>query len=86
MAHVVSGFAPMINNNQYRKYQGLQAITLDGQEIRGEITPLGNFVLVRTKDTLAATSGGVLLPDQVSLDRILSCTFYIMVHKLHVSK
>jgi len=39
---------------------------LDGQEIRGPITPLGNFVLVRTKDTLAATGGGILLPDQVS--------------------
>mmetsp|Transcript_5930 Transcript_5930/g.11210 ORF Transcript_5930/g.11210 Transcript_5930/m.11210 type:complete len:93 (-) Transcript_5930:1680-1958(-) len=67
LANVVTGFAPMINRNQYTKNQGLQAITLDGQEIRGEITPLGNFVLVRTKDTLAATSGGVLLPDQVSL-------------------
>ena len=38
---------------------------LDGQEIRGPITPLGNFVLVRTKDTLSATGGGILLPDQV---------------------
>lgn len=43
-------------------------MTLDGQEIRGEITPLGNFVLVRTKDTLAATGGGILLPDQ-SIER-----------------
>ena len=40
---------------------------LDGQEIRGPITPLGNFVLVRTKDTLSATGGGILLPDQVRL-------------------
>ena len=38
--------------------------TLDGHEIRGPITPLGNFVLVRVKDTLTATSGGILLPDQ----------------------
>lgn len=38
--------------------------TLDGKKIRGPITPLGNFVLVRTKDTLAATEGGILLPDQ----------------------
>jgi len=41
---------------------------LDGKKIRGPITPLGNFVLVRTKDTLAATDGGILLPDQ-SLER-----------------
>jgi chaperonin GroES len=38
--------------------------TLDGEEIRGPITPVGNFILVRVKDTLTATSGGILLPDQ----------------------
>jgi chaperonin GroES len=38
--------------------------TLDGEELRGPITPLGNFCLVRTKDTLTATDGGILLPDQ----------------------
>jgi chaperonin GroES len=38
--------------------------TLDGEEIRGPITPLGNFVLVKVKDTLTATDGGILLPDQ----------------------
>jgi len=37
---------------------------LDGEDIRGPITPLGNFVLVRTKDALSATAGGILLPDQ----------------------
>jgi chaperonin GroES len=40
------------------------AITLDGSEIRGPITPLGNLVLVKVKDTLTATGGGILLPDQ----------------------
>lgn len=38
--------------------------TLDGEEIRGPIQPVGNFVLVRVKDTLTATEGGILLPDQ----------------------
>lgn len=38
--------------------------TLDGKDIRGPITPLGNFILVKVKDTLTATSGGILLPDQ----------------------
>jgi len=38
--------------------------TLDGEEIRGAITPLRNFILVKVKDTLTATSGGILLPDQ----------------------
>ncbi|EEC43686.1 predicted protein, partial [Phaeodactylum tricornutum CCAP 1055/1] len=28
------------------------------------LTPLGNLVLVRVKDTLTATGGGILLPDQ----------------------
>jgi len=53
------------------------AITLDGQEIRGPITPLGNFVLVRTKETLAATSGGILLPDQVRAQ--YSMAVYIVI-------
>jgi chaperonin GroES len=38
--------------------------TLDGEEIRGPITPLHNFIIVRVKDTLVATEGGILLPDQ----------------------
>ena len=37
--------------------------SLDGEEIRGPITPMGNFVLVRTKDALSASVGGILLPD-----------------------
>lgn len=39
-------------------------VTLDGETIRGPITPLGNFVLVRSKDSLSSTEGGILLPDQ----------------------
>jgi chaperonin GroES len=39
-------------------------ITLDGQEIRQDVTPVGNLLLVRLKDTLTATVGGILLPDQ----------------------
>jgi chaperonin GroES len=39
-------------------------LTLDGQDIRGPITPLGNFILVKIKDTLTSTNGGILLPDQ----------------------
>ena len=38
--------------------------TLDGQEIRGPITPMGNTIFVKVKDTLTATIGGILLPDQ----------------------
>mmetsp|Transcript_7554 Transcript_7554/g.9878 ORF Transcript_7554/g.9878 Transcript_7554/m.9878 type:complete len:267 (+) Transcript_7554:118-918(+) len=63
----VSAWAPSsLNRRQTRTQTQLQAeiITLDGQEIRGPITPLGNNVLVKIKDTLTATSGGILLPDQ----------------------
>jgi len=64
MATAVSGFAPSFNNqNQMRVSTNLNSMTLDGQDIRGPITPLGNFVLVRTKDSLSATGGGILLPD-----------------------
>jgi chaperonin GroES len=38
--------------------------TLDGEEIRGPIQPVGNFILVKVKDTLTATAGGILLPDE----------------------
>jgi len=40
------------------------AYRLDGQEIRGPVTPVGNIVLVKVKETLTATGGGILLPDQ----------------------
>eukprot|EP00979_Chaetoceros_neogracilis_P017212 scaffold10190_cov294-Chaetoceros_neogracile.AAC.12 len=62
LATAVTAFSPSVNQHNFNF--ALNAATLDGQEIRGEITPLGNFVLVRTKDTLAATGGGILLPDQ----------------------
>eukprot|EP00980_Cylindrotheca_fusiformis_P013529 scaffold3450_cov114-Cylindrotheca_fusiformis.AAC.34 len=38
--------------------------SLDGEEIRGPLQPVGNFLLVKVKDTLTATEGGILLPDQ----------------------
>lgn len=69
LATAVTAFSPSVNQHNFNF--ALNAATLDGQEIRGEITPLGNFVLVRTKDTLAATGGGILLPDQVSISFIL---------------
>jgi hypothetical protein len=54
-----------------RHAKGLKAaVTLDGEVIRGEITPLGSYVIVRTKDTLTASEGGILLPDQVGFVRI----------------
>jgi hypothetical protein len=37
---------------------------LDGKEIRGPITAVNNVVIVKVKDTLTATAGGILLPDQ----------------------
>jgi len=67
----ISGFTPTnINNNNNYHRSGSSSTArhattvLDGQEIRGPITPLGNYVVVRTKDTLMATGGGILLPDQ----------------------
>ena len=50
--------------------------TLDGETIRGPVTPLGNFVLVKTKDTLTATEGGILLPDQVRIN--VFCCFIVI--------
>ena len=53
----------------FRSRAGLNtAVTLDGEVIRGDISPLGSYVLVKTKDTLTATEGGILLPDQVTIN------------------
>ena len=49
------------------------AATLDGKEIRGPLTPLGNFCLVKTKDTLSSSEGGILIPDQVSTHVLGPC-------------
>jgi hypothetical protein len=66
VASYIQAFTPNLSLSTPRYQTAISALMLDGQEIRGPITPLGNFVLVRTKDTLAATGGGILLPDQVS--------------------
>lgn len=68
------GFVVSSNNGGFSSQQQQQStrlhstsaakITLDGSEIRGPITPLGNFVLVRTKESLSSTDGGILLPEQ----------------------
>jgi chaperonin GroES len=42
----------------------VQVPTLDGIELRGPISMLGNAILVKVKDTLTSTGGGILLPDQ----------------------
>ena len=77
-----TAFVPSLLTSHRTSSQLAAEITLDGETIRGPITPLGNFVLVQTKDTLAATSGGILLPDQVCLDvcsgiiSLFSCCYY----------
>jgi len=62
-AWLSSSSPPRLHSTQLHESDGL-VVTLDGEPIRGDITPLGNFVLVKVKDTLQATAGGVLLPDQ----------------------
>jgi chaperonin GroES len=41
-----------------------QQYTLDGTEIDGPITPTGNSIWVKVRDTLQATDGGIFLPDE----------------------
>lgn len=49
----------------YQKSDGLaEKLTLDGVEIRGPIAAVQNVLIVKLKDTLLATGGGILLPDQ----------------------
>jgi len=60
----INGFAPSLRYFQSKPTLSLHATLLDGKEIRGPITPLSNYVLVQTKDTLSMTGGGICLPDQ----------------------
>jgi chaperonin GroES len=38
--------------------------TLDGQEIRQEITAMNNILFVKVKESISTTTGGIVLPDQ----------------------
>jgi chaperonin GroES len=38
--------------------------TLDGVELNGPLSAVSNRIVVKVRDTLTATSGGILLPDQ----------------------
>jgi chaperonin GroES len=38
--------------------------TLDGQQISGELQPVGNIILIEVKTAADITSGGIVLPDQ----------------------
>ena len=58
------GASPSRTLTSTRLSMSTPVITLDGKEIRGPITPMGNTIFVKVKDTLTATSGGILLPDQ----------------------
>ena len=65
-AHAFTPFLSQHRQFSFRTTALTAAITLDGETLRGPIAPVGNSVLVRNKDTLSATAGGILLPDQVS--------------------
>ncbi len=41
-----------------------QKATLDGQEINGELKPVGNIILVEVKAAADVSAGGIVLPDQ----------------------
>lgn len=41
-----------------------QKATLDGQEINGELKPVGNIIFVEVKATADVSAGGIVLPDQ----------------------
>lgn len=54
----------LVSQKRLQRLTPLCAVTLDGRDIRGPITPLGNFILVKVKETLTTTTGGILIPDQ----------------------
>ena len=72
----------------FRSRAGLNAaVTLDGEVIRGDISPLGSYVLVKTKDTLTATEGGILLPDQVTINFLkINTLIYASLRTVNMDK
>ena len=74
----INGFAPSLRYFQSKPTLSLHATLLDGKEIRGPITPLSNYVLVQTKDTLSMTGGGICLPDQVKLFQMIQAQVSFM--------
>merc|ERR1711871_139942 len=41
--------------------------TLDGQEIDGDLQPVTNFCLVKVKESLEETAGGIFIPDNAKV-------------------
>lgn len=65
LAYSWSTGAPSFRSGRFAALHSTRSTnTLDGLEIRGPITPVSNYILVKVKDTLTATTGGILLPDQ----------------------
>jgi hypothetical protein len=83
---MVTAFVPSAPTSHRTISQLSAEITLDGETIRGPITPLGNFVLVSIKDSLSATSGGILLPDQVRFVYMFYAVICTKLHYLHKTK
>jgi chaperonin GroES len=60
------GFTPLLQNPT-RCGVSCFATTLDGRKINGEITPLNNFILVKTAEAVEETTGGILLTGKAKL-------------------
>lgn len=59
-----SAFAPSVGGPRLRMAVSAEPTTLDGRVISSELQPVSNFVLVKLRDAMAQTAGGIIMPDQ----------------------
>ena len=58
-----NAFNPMVSANRNLGFLLRATHKLDGNTIQGDLTPVSNNVLVKVKEALASTAGGIIIPD-----------------------
>lgn len=69
---IIFGFSPLSTNNKIGfaiTRSGLNAKSMEVLNLRGEVQPLNNFILVKVKDPKEQTDGGIVLPEKLKVKR-----------------
>jgi chaperonin GroES len=66
---VTDGFAPSTRSGNGRESSQLFVATLDGRKIKGDVSPLNNFLLVQIAGLKEKTEGGILLTGKAKIKK-----------------
>jgi len=83
---IISGFSPLsaINNIGFSIPRSvLNAKSIEGWNLRGEIQPLNNFILVKVKETQDQTDGGIILPEKLKIKKTQGTVVALGLGKYH---